>query len=62
MPWRTRTSVKFWGVVVVLCFVAALTAVGLSRFIASFYSYVDRTYAPFDTEWEEYERSKKPGR
>ncbi len=60
MSWRRKTTVKFWGVVVVLCFVAALMAVGLDRFIKSFYSYAPSSYEPKDPPREEYlERGKK---
>ena len=60
MSWRKKTTVKFWGVVVVLCLVAALAAMGLNRFIKSFYSYAPGSYEPKDPPREEYiERGKK---
>jgi len=60
MSWRKKTTVKFWGVVVVLCLVAALTALGLSRFIKSFDSYAPSSYEPKDPPRGEYlERGKK---
>lgn len=60
MPWRKITTVKFWGAVVVLCVLAALAALGLSRFVQSFYSYSPSSYEPKDiTRGEHLERSKK---
>ena len=59
MSWRKKTSVKFWGAVVVLCLLAALTALGLSRFIEAFYSYAPSSYEPKDlTRGERLDRSK----
>jgi len=64
MPWkkRPRYSLKFWGLVIALCVLAGVVSFGAARFVASLYSYFDRTYAPFDMQREEYEQSKKPGR
>ena len=48
MPWRKISPVKFWGGVVVLCVLAALATMGLSRLLESFYSYAPTVYEPKD--------------
>lgn len=60
MPWRKKTAVKFWAGVVVLCFLAALAVMGLSRLIQSFYSYEPSSYEPKDrARGEQVERGQK---
>jgi hypothetical protein len=51
MPWKIkrRYGLKYWGMVLVLCVVAAVSALALSRFFESFYSYVPQFYEPKDT-------------
>lgn len=60
MPWRKITTLKFWVVAIVLCILAALAAIGLSRFLEAFYSYAPASYEPKDlTRGEQVERSKE---
>ena len=60
MPWRKMSPVKFWGGVVVLCVLAALASMGLSRFIESFYSYTPSVYEPKDlTREQQLEKSRE---
>ncbi len=61
MPWRKKTTVKFWGAVVTLCFLAALAALGLSRFIDAFYTNIPLGYEPKDSAREKSLEQKPAG-
>jgi len=60
MPWkRHRYGLKFWGVVIVLCALAAIATMGMNRFIQSFYSYSPQQYEPKEFSREEVLEKKK---
>ena len=50
---------KFWGVVIVLCALAAIATMGMNRFIQSFYSYSPQQYEPKEFSREEVLEKKK---
>ena len=55
MPWKLkRYGPRFWIAVVILSVLAALAALGLSRFIESFYSYTPSVYEPKDLTREQH--------
>jgi hypothetical protein len=61
MPWRKKTTVKFWGAVVALCFLAALAALGLSRCTDAFYTNIPLGYEPKDSAREKALEQKPAG-
>jgi hypothetical protein len=61
MSWRKKTTVKFWAAMVVLCILAALTAVGLGRFIDAFYTNIPLGYEPKDSAREKALEQKPAG-
>lgn len=61
MPWRKKTTVKFWGAVVVLCILAALAALGLSRCTDAFYTNIPLGYEPKDSAREKVLEQKPAG-
>lgn len=62
MPWRRkRRGLKYWGVVVLLCVLAAFATIGAVRFFESFYTYVPSHYEPKDlSRGKDLEKDKEP--
>jgi len=60
MPWRRHHyGLKFWQWMIILCVLAALAALAVTKFLESFSSYAPQYYTPFEDRREEIIKKKE---